>query len=217
MSDLNTASAPLTPATAGPANQGGRCGGRHHRHRGGFCRGLFAGALLCGVVAGAACVGSSHAHGGMGGPGVPAAERERIFEAFLSSQGCERIKWRRRIGIGTGAQHCAEARRLSCLHRTRWRRRLLSDQSAGLKIAPTKGFVAPNRRKPCAPTISSILPVRISPCPQRFGEQQHRRQTDQHDGKARPGRLPKAFVLRQGVGSSRQSVEIEGPHRKRRR
>ena len=69
MSDLNPSPASLTPATAGPSNEGGRCGGRHqHHHRGGgFLRGLFAGALIFGVVAGAAYVGSSHAQGG--GPG----------------------------------------------------------------------------------------------------------------------------------------------------
>ena len=65
MSDLNPSPASLTPATGGPATGDGRCGGRdHHHRRGGFIRGLFAGALLFGVAAGAAYVGSSHAHGG---------------------------------------------------------------------------------------------------------------------------------------------------------
>ena len=72
MSDLNTSPASVTPATGGTGNDGGHCGGRHQHHhrRGGFLRGLFAGALLFGVVAGAAYMGSSHAqsggHGGMG-------------------------------------------------------------------------------------------------------------------------------------------------------
>ena len=72
MSDLNTSPASLTPAAGGTGNDGGHCGGRHHHHhrRSGFLRGLFAGALLFGVVAGAAYMGSSHAqsgsHGGIG-------------------------------------------------------------------------------------------------------------------------------------------------------
>lgn len=58
MSDLTP-----SPASLDPAGKEGRCG--HHQHRrGGFLRGLFAGALLFGVVAGAAYVGSSHAHPG---------------------------------------------------------------------------------------------------------------------------------------------------------
>ena len=70
MSDLNTPSASLTPATGSPGNAGGRCGGRHHHHHcGGFFRGLFVGAILFGVVAGAAYMGSSHAEGGMGSHG----------------------------------------------------------------------------------------------------------------------------------------------------
>ena len=66
----SSSSSPTTPATSG--HDGGHCGrhGHHHR-RGGFFRGLLAGALLFGVIAGAAYVGSSQAHPGMrGGHGM---------------------------------------------------------------------------------------------------------------------------------------------------
>lgn len=67
---MNESTSPATPVT--PGNDGGHCGrhGHHHR-RGGFFRGLLAGALLFGVIAGAAYVGSSQAHPGMrGGHGM---------------------------------------------------------------------------------------------------------------------------------------------------
>ena len=70
MNEPTSPSSPATPATTG--HDGGHCGrhGHHHR-RGGFFRGLLAGALLFGVIAGAAYVGSSQAHPGMrGGHGM---------------------------------------------------------------------------------------------------------------------------------------------------
>ncbi len=70
MNEPTSPSASLTPTTA--SNDDGRCNrhGHHHR-RGGFFRGLFAGAVLFGVIAGAAYVGSSQAHPGMrGGHGM---------------------------------------------------------------------------------------------------------------------------------------------------
>ena len=68
MSENISHSSPLTPATPATQADDGHCNrhGHHHR-RGGFIRGLFAGALLFGLVAGAAYVGSSHAHPGMRG------------------------------------------------------------------------------------------------------------------------------------------------------
>ena len=83
MSEPTPSPAPstLTPATTGSgirpggehaAQEADRCGSRHHHHRrGGFMRGLFAGALLIGVIAGASYIGSSYAHPGMrGGHGM---------------------------------------------------------------------------------------------------------------------------------------------------
>ena len=80
MSDHTSSPAPSTPASAGlanpasnpagnPAARDAECYGHqkhhHHHRRGGFIRGLFAGVLLFGVVAGASYIGSSHAQGGM--------------------------------------------------------------------------------------------------------------------------------------------------------
>ena len=68
MSDTTNAS-PI-PAT-GNTDTGHQCDrghhGQHRHRRGGFFKGLFAGALLFAVVAGGAYVGSSHAHPGAAG------------------------------------------------------------------------------------------------------------------------------------------------------
>ncbi len=68
MSDTNNSS---SVPTTGNTDTAHRCDRghlvQHHHRRGGFFKGLFAGALLFAVVAGGAYVGSSHAHPGAAG------------------------------------------------------------------------------------------------------------------------------------------------------
>ncbi len=77
MTDTNTTSP--VPAS-GPSEPARSCDRDHHHRRGGFFKGLFAGALLFAVVAGGAYVGSSHAHPG-------AAGRHAMWHGNLDADG----------------------------------------------------------------------------------------------------------------------------------